>query len=47
MQKTAIVYSYNTKKTGKIAERIKEAWGEEQVEMVNAEELTEEKFLGF
>jgi flavodoxin I len=47
MHKTAIVYSYNTKKTGKIAERIKEAWGEEQVEMVNAEELTEEKFLGF
>jgi flavodoxin I len=47
MNKTAIIYSFNTKKTGKIAERIKEAFGEEQVEMVNAEDLTEEKFLGF
>lgn len=47
MNKTAIIYSFNTKKTGKIAERIKDAFGEEQVEMVNAEELTEEKFLGF
>jgi flavodoxin I len=47
MNKTAIIYSFNTKKTGKIAGRIKEAFGEEQVEMVNAEELTEAKFLGF
>ena len=47
MNKTAIVYSFNTKKTGKIAERIKEAFGEEEVEMVNAEELTEDRFLGF
>ena len=36
MSKTAIIYSFNTKKTGKIAERIKEAFGEEEVEMVNA-----------
>lgn len=47
MSKTAIIYSFNTKKTGKIAERIKEAYGEDQVEMVNAEDITEEKFLGF
>ena len=47
MSKTAIIYSFNTKKTGKIAERIKEAFGEEEVEMVNAEELTGEQFLGF
>lgn len=47
MKKTAIIYSFNTKKTGKIAERIREALGEKQVEMVNAEELTEELFMSF
>lgn len=47
MSKTAIIYSFNTKKTGKIAERIKEAFGEDQVEMVNAEEITKAQFLGF
>lgn len=47
MNKTAIIYSFNAKKSGKIAERIKEAIGEEHTEMVNAEEITEEKFLGF
>ncbi len=47
MKKTAIIYSFNTKKTGKIAERIREAFGDQQVEMVNAEELTEELFMSF
>jgi flavodoxin I len=47
MSKTAIIYSFNTKKTGKIAERIKEAFNDEKVEMVNAEEITEEQFLSF
>lgn len=47
MSKTAIIYSFNTKKTGKIAERIREAFGEDQAEMVNAEDITEEKFLSF
>jgi flavodoxin I len=47
MKKIAIIYSFNTKKTGKIAERIREAFNDEQVEMVNAEELTEELFMSF
>ena len=47
MNKTAIIYSFSTKKTGKIAERIKEAFNDEQVEMVNAEEITEELFISF
>jgi len=47
MKKTAIIYSFNTKKTGKVAERIKEAFGQDQVEMINAEELNEELFLSF
>ena len=47
MNKTAIIYSFNTKKTGKIAERIKEAFNDDQVELVNAEEITGEIFLSF
>lgn len=47
MNKTAIIYSFNTKKTGKVAERIKEAFGDAPVEMVNAEEITESLFLSF
>ncbi len=47
MSKTAIIYSFNTKKTGKIAERVRDAFGEDQVEMVNAEEITEEQFLSY
>jgi len=44
MSKTAIVYSYNTKKTAKIAERIRDEFGEDQVDMLNAEELSGEQF---
>jgi flavodoxin I len=44
MNKTAIIYSFNTKKTGKVAQKIREAFSDEQVEMVNAEEITEELF---
>jgi len=47
MKKTAIIYSFNTKKTGKIAEQISEALGNEQVAMVNAEELNEELFMTY
>ena len=47
MNKTAIIYSFNTKKTGKVAEKIKEAFNDDQVEMVNAEEIDEELFMAF
>lgn len=47
MNKTAIIYSFNTKKTGKIAEKIKEAFNDDQVELINAEEVTEELFLSY
>jgi flavodoxin I len=47
MKKTAIIYSFNTKKTGKVAERIREAFNDDQVVMVNAEEITEELFMSF
>jgi len=47
MNKTAIIYSFNTKKTGKIAERIKEEFGDDNLIPLNAEEITEESFLSF
>lgn len=47
MKKTAIIYSFNTKKTGKVAERIREYFNDDQVEMVNAELINEELFLSF
>ena len=48
MQKIAIVYSFNTQKTGKIAKRIKEAFGKDaSVELVNIEEVTADEFLQY
>jgi flavodoxin I len=47
MKKTAIIYSFNTKKTGKIAEQIKEAFGDEALVLVNAEEIDAKTFLSF
>ncbi len=47
MKKTALIYSFNTRKTGKIAEKIRDEFHEEAVEMVNAEDLTESVFLSF
>ena len=47
MKKTAIIYSFNTKKSGKIAEQIKEAFNDDSIEMVNAEDITEEKFSSY
>lgn len=47
MNKTAIIYSFNTKKTGKVAVKIKEAFNDDQVSSVNAEELTEEIFKSY
>ena len=47
MNKTAIIYSFNTKKTGKVAERIRENFNDDQVEMVNVEDITEEVFMSF
>lgn len=44
MNKTAIIYSFNTRKTSKIAERIRDEFGQEQVEMLNAEEIRGEQF---
>lgn len=48
MKKTAIVYSFNTQKTSKIAKRIAEALeGTAEVEMINVEEVRPEQFMQF
>ncbi|MBP7850532.1 MAG: flavodoxin [Lentimicrobiaceae bacterium] len=47
MKKTAIIYSFNTVKTAKAAEKIREAFGKEKVDLVNAEDITEKTFLSY
>ena len=48
MKKTAIVYSFNTHKTSKIAKRIREAFGKDaDIDMVNAETITSDEFLRY
>lgn len=44
MSKIAIIYSFNTNKTSLAAKKIADAFGNEQVEMVNAESITPEQF---
>lgn len=45
MEKISLIYSFNSNKTAKIAEKIKEALDEIPFEPINAETLTEEEFL--
>lgn len=48
MNKIGIIYSFNSTKTAKAAEKIKEAFGTDfTITAVNAEDLTEEMFLSF
>ncbi len=47
MNRTALIYSFNTKKTGKIAAQIKEGFNDPAIETVNAEEITEDLFLSY
>jgi flavodoxin I len=48
MKKIAIIYSFNTQKTGKIAKRIKEAFGKSaNVELLNVEEVKADEFLKY
>jgi flavodoxin I len=45
MAKTALIYSYNTKKTAWVADKIKENLPD--AEALNAEEITEDQFLKY
>ncbi|HSH19951.1 MAG TPA: flavodoxin domain-containing protein, partial [Draconibacterium sp.] len=44
MSKTVIIYSFHTQKSKKVAEKIIEVFGKENIDVVNAEELTSEVF---
>ena len=46
--KIGLIYSYNTIKTSKNAEKVKKAFGKDfDIEMVNAEEIDEDSFLSY
>ena len=48
VKKVGIFYSFNTSKTSKVAKRIEDAFeGSAEVEMVNVEAITPERFLEF
>jgi flavodoxin I len=47
MNKTAVIYSYNTQKSKKVAEKVIAAFGENEVEAINAEELSKEVLENF
>ncbi len=47
MKKTAIVYSFNSSFTSKVAEQIYDIIGNNNIEKVNIEDITEEKFLAY
>ena len=47
MSKTAIIYSFHTQKSKKVAEKIIDAFGKKNIEPVNAEEINKEVFEQF
>lgn len=47
MSKTAIFYSFHTNKTAKASEKIIEAFGKKNLEVINAEEVNEDNFLKY
>ncbi len=44
MEKVSLIYSFNSNKTAKVADKIKEAFGND-IEPINAETLVEDEFL--
>lgn len=44
MNKTVIIYSFHTQKSKKVAEKVVEAFGADNINVVNAEELTSNVF---
>lgn len=47
MQKTGIFYSFSTKSSASVAEKIKKAFGNNQLDAVAMDELTDEQFLSY
>jgi flavodoxin I len=47
MKKKAIIYSFNTRNSAKVAKEIKDAFGNTPIDEINAEDITGEKFLSY
>ncbi len=47
MSKTGIFYAFHTNKTAKVSEKIIEAFGKDELEVINAEEVSDDNFLKF
>ncbi len=47
MSKTAIIYSFNSNKTARAAEKIAELFGKSNIQTINAEEVTEDQLFSF
>lgn len=47
MKKIGLFYSFNTKKTSKVAEQISENYTDADIDMVNVETVTSEQFLSY
>ena len=47
MKKIGLFYSYNTRKSSIVADKIANEIGKENVELINAEEIDEDKFLAY
>ncbi len=45
--KTAIIYSYNSPKSAKVAKMVISAYGEDKIESLNTEDIDEETFLKY
>jgi flavodoxin I len=47
MKKVALIYSYNSTKTAKIAEKLIKEWADESLVPVNAENIDEKTFMSY
>ena len=47
MSKTAIIYSFHTQKSKKVAEKIIDAFGKDEIDVINAEEITTSAFENY
>jgi flavodoxin I len=47
MSKTAIIYSFHTQKSKKVAEKIIDAYGKNEIDAINAEEITTATFENY
>jgi len=45
MNKTGIFYSFSTKNSATVAEKIKELFGENKIDTIGIDEMTNEQFL--